>query len=81
AQTPSNRSSSHQYSEREHNSNSHQKQASQFGGRHQFGESYQRTQGALYQKMMQESVSTSKDKEKIPLFPERAPLNLGEIVH
>ncbi|WP_239739318.1 DNA mismatch repair endonuclease MutL [Proteus penneri] len=81
AQTPSNRSSSYQYSEREHNSNSHQKQASQFGGRHQFGESYQRTQGALYQKMMQESVSTSKDKEKIPLFPERAPLNLGEIVH
>lgn len=45
------------------------------------GESYQRTQGVLYQKMMQENVHQSEEKEKIPLFPERVPLNLGEFVH
>lgn len=80
-QPSSNKSSSYQHRARECNSNHHQKQTSQVGERRQFGESYQRTQGALYQKMMQESASLSKNKEKIPLFPERAPLNLGEIVH
>lgn len=78
SQNSANRSQSHQVNERETH---HQKQPRQFGENRQFGESYQRTQGALYQKMMQESASTLNDKEKIPLFPERAPLNLDEIVH
>ncbi|WP_064718589.1 DNA mismatch repair endonuclease MutL [Proteus hauseri] len=51
------------------------------GGNRQFGDSYQRTQGMLYQKMMQESASSVEKTEKIPLFPERTPLNLGESVH
>ncbi|HEH1538250.1 TPA: DNA mismatch repair endonuclease MutL [Proteus mirabilis] len=47
----------------------------------QFGESYQRTQGMLYQKMMQESASDVENKEKIPLFPPRPPLNLVDVGH
>ncbi|MEQ4924056.1 DNA mismatch repair endonuclease MutL [Proteus hauseri] len=57
------------------------KSISQFGDNRQFGDSYQRTQGVLYQKMMQESASSLEKTEKIPLFPERTPLNLGESVH
>ncbi|WP_193015639.1 DNA mismatch repair endonuclease MutL [Proteus sp. FME41] len=79
--TSPNRTSSHQPNEREYGNSHYQKQSPQLGENRQFGESYQRTQGALYQKMMQESASTSKDKEKIPLFPDRSPLNLDEIVH
>lgn len=51
------------------------------GQKPQFGESYQRTQGLLYQKMVQEMAETSENKEKIPLFPEREPLNLDKVGH
>ena len=50
------------------------------GEHRQFGESYQRTQGRLYQNMIQQSVVTS-ENEKIPLFPERVPLNFGDTAH
>lgn len=65
SQNASNRVQSHQVNERDTH---HQKQPRQFGENRQFGESYQRTQGALYQKMMQESASTSNDKEKYRYF-------------
>lgn len=47
----------------------------------QFGESYQRTQGMLYQKMMQESASDVENKEKIHLISPSSPIEFADVGH